>query len=134
MKILQVIARYFSQLSPGKLVLWCYLTWYLTTVALYFDPALSIWLNALGISAIVGAALLLSIKRGPSTDRWQVFRLFMMPFGVSSFSALIKGQGFFLVFSPDARQLLLQVGSCILFLAAVLTLKTVAARMPSAAP
>jgi hypothetical protein len=125
---------YVSRLPAGKIALWCYLAWYLATVALYFDPRPSIWLNSLGISAIVGAGLLLSVNRGPATDRWQIFRLFMMPFGVSSFSALIKGQGFFLVFAPAPRDLLVQVGACALVLAVVFVLRAVVATTPSAAP
>lgn len=38
-------------------------------------------------------------------DRWQIFRLFLMPFCVSSFAALVKGRGFILVFSPDWKDL-----------------------------
>ena len=32
---------------------------------------------------------------------WPTVRLFMMPFCVSSFAALVKGKGFYLVFSPQ---------------------------------
>jgi len=31
--------RYFCKLTKGKMVLWCYLIWYLVTVFFYFDPA-----------------------------------------------------------------------------------------------
>jgi len=31
-------------------MLWCYLIWYLTAVALYFDPSPSLWLTSIGIS------------------------------------------------------------------------------------
>lgn len=101
------IIQYFARLSPGKVVLWCYLIWYLSTVAEYFDPAPSIWLNSLGISLVIGVALLLSVGgRSPVfADSWQTFRLFFMPFAVSSFSALIKGRGFFLVFRLPWRRL-----------------------------
>ena len=34
-------------------------------------------------------------------DRWQIFRLFLMPFCVSSFAALVKDAGFLLVFPPE---------------------------------
>ena len=91
--------QYLSQLKSGMTTLWCYLIWYLVTVAAHFDASPRIWLTSLGISAIVGIALLLSV-RGESAalpGRWQTFRLFLMPFCVSSFSALIKGQGYFLV-------------------------------------
>lgn len=125
MNTFRLILKYFSQLGTGKIVLWCYLMWYVATVSLYFDPEPSIWLNSLGISAIVGAALLLSIKGGPPNNRWQTFRLFMMPFAVSSFSALIKNQGFFLIFAPDVSALAVQVASCILLVAIAVTSKFV---------
>ena len=86
---------YLTRLPPGKAVLWCYLIWYLSTVAHHFDPSPKLWLNALGISGVIGVALQLSVAGATRPERWQTARLFMMPFGVSSFSALIKGQGGF---------------------------------------
>ncbi len=117
--------RYVSQLAPGKITLWCFLIWYAATVVRHFDPAPSIWLNALGISAIVGVALYLSVREPgkPSPDRWTVLRLFLMPFCVSSFSQLIKGRGFVLVFPPDARELAISAGACGAFVLVVLLLK-----------
>ena len=38
-----------------------------------------------------------------------------MPFCVSSFSALVKGRGFTLVFSPRAQENLLALGMCAAF-------------------
>ena len=77
---------YFAKLSPGKIVLWCFLIWYLATVIQHFDATPAIWLNALGISAIIGFALYLSVlePEKPRPDRWTVLRLFLMPFCVSS--------------------------------------------------
>ena len=116
---------YFSQLTPGKVALWCYLIWYLVTLGFYFDPSPAIWLNAAGISAIIGIALLLSVSLPPGAKRdpWQTFRLFMMPFGVSSFSQLIKGQGFILIFSPQPTVLLTSILSCVAFISVVFLLK-----------
>jgi hypothetical protein len=117
--------RYFANLSGGKLALWCFLIWYLATVIQHFDATASIWLNALGISAIIGVALYLSVREPgkPPPDRWTILRLFMMPFCVSSFSALIKGQGFVLIFPPNLRELGVSFGACALFLLLVLSLK-----------
>ena len=120
------LIQYFARLSAGKVALWCYLIWYLSTVVRYFDPAPTIWLNSLGISLVVGIALLLSVSGGASpksADPWQSFRLFFMPFAVSSFSALIKGQGFFLVFPPSAAEVGIQLGSCAAFVTAVVVIK-----------
>jgi hypothetical protein len=119
------VIRYFAGLSAGKVALWCYLIWYLATVIRYFDPAPPIWLNSLGISLVVGIALLLSVNRAGamSADPWQTFRLFFMPFAVSSFSALIKGHGFILVFPPSATEVGIQLGSCAAFILVVLAIK-----------
>jgi hypothetical protein len=123
---------YFGRLSGGKIALWCFLLWYLATVIQHFDPAPAIWLNALGISAIIGIALYLSVREPgkPAPDRWTVLRLFMMPFCVSSFSALIKGRGFVLVFPPDLHELATSFGTCALFLLLVFALKRFAHAPP----
>jgi hypothetical protein len=87
---------YLGRLKTGKIVLWCYLIWYLSIVWFYFDPSPRIWLNALGISAVIGIGLNLSVARpaGTTVDFWQTFRLFMMPFAVSSFLVPDQGTGF----------------------------------------
>lgn len=119
--------RYLARLSSGKIVLWCFLIWYTATVARHFDPAPAIWLNALGISAIIGIALYLSVREPgrPPPDRWTVARLFLMPFCVSSFSQLIKGRGFVLVFPPDAREIGASLAACAAFVIVVFVVKRI---------
>ena len=119
---------YLARLSPGKIVLWCFLLWYLATVIHHFDPTPAIWLNALGISAIIGIALYLSVLEPgkPPPDRWTMMRLFLMPFCVSSFSQLIKGKGFVLVFPPNLHENLISLAACTLFVALVLIIRRVA--------
>jgi hypothetical protein len=119
------LVTYFSRLSNGKLVLWCYLVWYLNTVARHFDPSPAIWLNSLGISAVIGVALMLSVggDAAARNDPWQTFRLFAMPFCVSSFSSLIKGKGFILVFPPTASELATPIGACLAFASVVIGLR-----------
>jgi len=117
--------RYIAQLSPGRIALWCFLIWYLATVIHHFDATPAIWFNALGIAAIIGVALCLSvIEPGkPRPDRWTVMRLFLMPFCVSSFSQLIKGKGFVLIFPPDAHEVLVSIAACAAFVAIVFIIK-----------
>lgn len=117
--------RYFRTLSPGKITLWCYLIWWGVTVYFRFDPTPAIWLNALGISAVIGVALKLSVggAGGAKADPWVTFRLFWMPFAVSSFSSLIKGHGYVLIFPADLRELAVSCAACALFLAVVVLLK-----------
>ncbi|MEO8065222.1 MAG: hypothetical protein ABI821_21020 [Pseudomonadota bacterium] len=122
--------RYIANLAPGKIVLWCFLIWYLATVVHHFDATPSIWLNTLGISAIIGVALYLSVREPgkPPPDRWTTLRLFIMPFCVSSFSQLIKGRGFVLVFPPGVHELAVSLSACAVFVIFVLVVKRVAAR------
>lgn len=120
-------AAYFANLTNGRIVLWSYLIWYAVTVAAHFDPNPRLWLTSLGLSAIIGVALWIS-TRSSSTgttalDGWQVFRLFVMPFCVSSFAALVKDAGYVLVFPPSAALNLAGFGLIALFVAIVLVLR-----------
>jgi hypothetical protein len=94
----------------------------------HFDPTPAIWLNALGISAIIGVALYLSVREPgkPPPDRWTTMRLFLMPFCVSSFSQLIKGKGFVLVFPPDLHENLISLAACAVFVSLVWIIRRVA--------
>jgi hypothetical protein len=108
--------RYLATISGGRLTLWCYFIWYLVVLVRYFDPSARLWLTSLGLSVIIGVALYLSTAGSGTTkvrlDRWQIFRLFLMPFCVSSFAALVKGKGFILIFSPRPEEILLAAGLC----------------------
>ncbi|MCZ7566235.1 MAG: hypothetical protein M5U08_22580 [Burkholderiales bacterium] len=113
--------RYLATLDLGRRILWCYLVWYLVLVGLYFDPSPSLWLSALGVSVLIGFAFLLGLDTSPrrwaQLDRWMVARLFLIPFCVASFSALVKGRGFIVVFSPALAENALALAGCFAFLA-----------------
>jgi hypothetical protein len=117
--------RYFANLAPGKIALWCFLIWYLATVIHHFDATPAIWLNALGISAIIGVALYLSVREPgkPPPDNWTTLRLFLMPFCVSSFSSLIKGKGFVLIFPPSLHENAIALAACALFVVFVVIVR-----------
>src|SRR3954451_14088106 len=114
--VLRRLMRYLANLSAGRLILWCYFIWYLVVLVRYFDPSPRLWLTSCGLSLIVGAALCLNAARsGPTPVRigfWPTVRFFMMPFCVSSFSALVKERHFILIFSPRYADVLLWVGLC----------------------
>lgn len=122
---MSALLHYFAQLKPGKMVLWYYLIWYFVTVYFHFDPNPKIWINALGISVVIGIALMLSVSNGqlPFANPWQTFRLFWMPFAVSSFSSLIKGQGYTVIFSPYLHEVFIALVACLLFTSFVAALK-----------
>lgn len=108
--------KYFANLTTGRIVLWCYLIWYLFFATRYFEASSNLWLTSLGISGIIGVALTIStVGSGARPSFWPLFRLFLMPFCVSSFSALVKGCGFFLVFSPHTAENALALALCAAF-------------------
>ena len=121
------LRRYLATLSTGRLILWCYFIWYLVVLVRYPDLSPRLWLTSLGLSIIIGIALYISTAAAGSTrvklDFWQTFRLFLMPFCVSSFAALVKGKGFILVFSPKIEEILLAVGLCAALCLVVFALK-----------
>ena len=130
---------YLSRLTFARAVLWCYLLWYLVIATRHFDGTPRLWLTSLGLSLIVGLALLLNAGWSPAArsessetpapaplDRWQTIRFFLMPFCVSSFSALVKGKGFLLIFSPHPPDLAAGIGICTGFLLAVAAARRVA--------
>jgi len=116
--------RYLATLSGPRVVLWCYLLWYLVVLVRYFDPNPRVWLTSVGLSVIVGIALVLNAGSGaapPSSGArsplggWATARFFMAPFCVSSFAALVKGRGFVLVFSPHPAEIAIGVAICATF-------------------
>ena len=116
--------KYFAHLSAGRIVLWCYLIWYLFFAARYFDPSVNLWLTSLGISGIIGIALSISTWDAKAPLKgWALFRLFLMPFCVSSFSALVKGRGFILIFSPRLSENVVALAVCGTFCAFVALLR-----------
>ena len=46
--------RYFARLPLSKLILWCYLAWYVAIVAMYFDAAPTLWISSVGLSVVIG--------------------------------------------------------------------------------
>lgn len=106
------LLTYLQRLSTAKQVLWCYLIWYLVMVSFHFDPAPRLWLTSVGIGAVIGVGLILSVSGNGRPDFWTTARLFLMPLCVSSFSALIKDRGFVLIFSPVWREDVLALSAC----------------------
>jgi hypothetical protein len=114
------------RIAIDKAILWCYLIWYVVIVYFYFDPSVKLWINSIGISAVIGTGLMLSVSssKAGERDHWQTFRLYLMPFCVSSFAALIKDQGFIVFVSPKIKETLVAVLCCVLFLAIVFAVKS----------
>jgi len=124
---IHIMIAYFARLNTSRLILWCYFIWYVAVVCLYFDASLVLWISSLGMSLLIGFALILASRQpNQATDYRVVFRLFLIPFCVSSYSALIKGKGFILLFPPSPRDLLVCLLSCLGFIALHFICKAIA--------
>ncbi len=121
------LIRYLQNLSTGRIILWCYLIWWTLSIINHFDPKPRIWLTSLGLSGIIGVALIISTQSSSATrarmDPWVVFRLFLMPFCVSSFAALVKDAGYMLVFPPSYRENAIGASLIAIFLILVWSVK-----------
>lgn len=100
---------YVYDLSRGRVVLWCYLAWYVYIVVSNFDASVQLWATAFAMSGIVGFALYLNaIDKGNeriNLGRWQTARFFLIPFCVSSYSAIAKVNDFVFVFPRSFTQI-----------------------------
>jgi hypothetical protein len=54
------LIQYLAHLSAGRFILWCYFIWWLVVLVRYFDPKPGIWMTSLGLSIIIGFALLIN--------------------------------------------------------------------------
>lgn len=118
---------YLKNMKNNKVLLWCYLIWYLSMLSVYFISAPSMWVNSTGVALIVGYALVLStggnIITRIQTRLWETLRLFFCPFLVSSFTAMTHKHDFSLIFSPKLHENLLAIGFCALFTAIIILSK-----------
>ncbi|MDT8448803.1 MAG: hypothetical protein RQ847_01395 [Wenzhouxiangellaceae bacterium] len=113
------VIRHFAQLSSAMTALWLLLVWYVVMVWLHFESSPRLWLNSLAMSVVVGTALVLSVRHGggPAREFWRLFRLYAIPFCVSSFSALVRDDRFYAIFAPSFLENLAAAGGCTVFAA-----------------
>ena len=119
------LIQYSYEIKLDKAILWCCLIWYLVVVCFHFDPSPKIWINSIGISIVIGTGLLLSVSSSEIGKRnnWQTFQLYLMPFCVSSFSVLLKEQGFRGFVLPNITEPVRSVLCCTLFMCFILIVK-----------
>lgn len=138
MRLGSLLMRYIRGLTPPRIILWCYFIWWLGVAVPYFDPNLRLWLSSVGIALIIGTALLLSTAyAGPTVIHLHpsaVLRLYLMPFFVSSFAALIKDCGFVVVFHPDWRGNLRPLAACCGWVVIIALMKRFSSSRPDLPP
>eukprot|EP00466_Bigelowiella_natans_P013967 jgi/Bigna1/63313/fgenesh1_kg.50_\ len=91
------------------LPIWFLVIWYIYIVAMFGAGESSVWGNAVGIGIIVGCVLTGNMYHGPfakfwAENKWPTFRVFCIPFCVSSYSATAadKSDEFSFIFPKDA--------------------------------
>lgn len=128
---------YLAGLTRGRFLLWMYFFWWAVVVVRYFDPSPRLWLTSAGVSVVIGIALYISTSRAGSTrvrlETWSVIRLFLTPFCVSSFSALVKNRGFIVVFSTHWQDAAIFASTAGVFGLVVLAARRMAGHSGSAA-
>jgi hypothetical protein len=138
MSLLRSLHAYLHGLSKGRTILWCYAIWYAVSAVSHFDARPRIWLTSIGLSAIIGTALVISTRtgKGPQAplEPWVVFRLYLMPFCVSSFAALVKDAGYVLIFPPSLLLNLIGIGGIGAFLLLVRIIQAQAKTAPDGRP
>lgn len=118
------IVKYVLKMKTPKIILWCYLIWYFSIIFFYFESSIKLWASSMGISLIIGFALILSTtQQGIKQDKWVKFRLFLFPFCVSSYSATIKGHDFILLFPNNRIHFLISAMNCLLFVILIWSIK-----------
>lgn len=127
--------RYLATLDRRRFILWTAFLWYATIAIRLGDGDHAEWLRSMGIAVIVGSILTLNAVpaqgRWRDVEFWPAFRFFLIPFCVSSFSALAKGRDFFLIFPLDATDNLAAVGVIVLFAGGAAVARAVSPRRAS---
>jgi hypothetical protein len=126
------LLRYFAGLDVSRMILWSYVIWWLAMVSYYFRSEVRLWITSLGIGLVVGLALMLCtgpVSRLRFRDRfWESMRLFICPFMVSSFSAVVAGNNFALIFSSQWMENVITLCAIALFLMLVRVLNLILLR------
>lgn len=113
--------RYLADLDARRLTLWCAFLWYIAILARHGDLPAQRWTSAVAIALIVGSILTLNAIPAAGTlnslGRWTVFRFFVIPFCVSSLSAIAANKNFALIFPVQLWDNLIAAGVCAVFCA-----------------
>lgn len=133
-----MIIPYLASLDLRRSLLWSALLWYVVMAVRYAGHDPGLWLHAVGLAAIVGVILTLNAVSPDGHIRslgfWSVFRLFLIPFCVASFSAFAKGRAFFPIFPLNLAENMVAVGILAVFGGGVWVAKSFSPHMLRPAP
>lgn len=112
--------RYLARLDNRHLLLWSAFLWYVAIMARHATASPAAWLNSAGIAAVISIILaanaILPGRKWSDLGFWPLARFFLIPFCVSSFSAVMHKEGLVLVFPRNLADNLAAAGTVALFL------------------
>lgn len=114
------ILRYLARLDNRRLLLWSAFLWYVAIMARHATASLPVWLNSAGIAAVISVILAANAvppgRKWRDLGFWPLARFFLIPFCVSSFSAVMTKAGLMLIFPRNLTDNLVAVGTVAGFL------------------
>lgn len=114
------LISYLARLDNRRLLLWSAFLWYVAIMARHATSSPAVWLNSAGIAAVI--SVILAANAIPVGRNWQdlgfwpLARFFLIPFCVSSFSAVMNKAELVLIFPRNLADNLVAAGAVVLFL------------------
>ncbi len=112
--------HYLARLDNRRLLLWSAFLWYVAIMARHATASPVLWLNSAGIAAVIGVILAANAippgRKWRELGFWPLARFFLIPFCVSSFSAVMNRVGLVLIFPHNVADNLVAAGTVALFL------------------
>jgi len=111
---------YLARLDNRRLLLWSAFFWYVAIMARHASASPALWLNSAGIAAVI--SVILAANAIPAGRNWRdlgiwpLARFFLIPFCVSSFSAVMNKAGLVLIFPRNLADNLVATGTVAGFL------------------
>lgn len=114
------LIRYLALLDNRRLLLWSAFIWYVVIMARHATASSAVWLNSAGIAAVISVILAANAippgRKWRDLGFWPLARFFLIPFCVSSFSAVMHKAGLVLIFPRDLTDNLVAGRTVALFL------------------
>ena len=114
------LISYLVRLDNRRRLLWSAFLWYVAMMARHATATPTVWLNSAGIAVVI--SVILAATAIPPGGKWRdlgfwpLARFFLIPFCVSSFSAVMTKAGLVLIFPRNLADNLVATGAVVSFL------------------
>lgn len=114
------LISYLARLDNRRLLLWSAFLWYVAIMARHATASPAVWINSAGIATVISVILAANAippgRKWRDLGFWPLARFFLIPFCVSSFSAVMHKAGLVLIFPRNLTDNLVAAGTVGLFL------------------